>query len=60
MINSIFSMAVRSDFIREGKVKGVTWNLFNSFQVYIGSRQFTLVAPDKILQEGSSSGFQAP
>lgn len=48
---SLFIMAVMSSDFREGKAKGVTWNLLNTFQEYLLARQTAVPGPDQMLQD---------
>eukprot|EP00090_Calanus_glacialis_P019626 TRINITY_DN30122_c0_g1_i1.p1 TRINITY_DN30122_c0_g1~~TRINITY_DN30122_c0_g1_i1.p1 ORF type:complete len:904 (+),score=359.69 TRINITY_DN30122_c0_g1_i1:248-2713(+) len=44
-------MAVLSSDFKEGKAKGLTWNLLNSFQSFLVSRQASLAPPDMVLKD---------
>ena len=48
---TVFSMAVLSSDFKEGKAKGLTWNLLNSFQSFLVSRQASLAPPDMVLKD---------
>lgn len=44
-------MAVLSSDFRGVKAKGLTWNLFNTFQSLLASRQASLATPGLILKD---------
>eukprot|EP00092_Neocalanus_flemingeri_P001291 GFUD01001379.1.p1 GENE.GFUD01001379.1~~GFUD01001379.1.p1 ORF type:complete len:908 (+),score=346.11 GFUD01001379.1:285-2726(+) len=44
-------MAVLSCDFNAGKARGVTWNLLNSFQMYLGGKQTALAPPGQEIQD---------
>ena len=48
---TLFTLAVLSSDFREGKAKGVTWNLLNTFQAFLSKRPTPVLGLNQMLQD---------